>query len=461
MKLRILVIDDDPGLCELIQQSLGGGQWQIVTSPSGDEGLELVSEHSFDVVITDVNLRSGSGIDLCRTLTENRPDLPVILVTAFGSTELVIAAMRARAHDFINKPVDMKQLSMVIERAVRDRHRREQIRPLAEVALGAGGPVGRLLGQSKGMLEVYRLIRRVATTETTILLSGESGTGKELVASALHADGRRAPAPFIALNCAAVPRNLLESELFGHLQGSFTDATVNRQGLFEQAGAGTLFLDEIGELPLDLQPKLLRVLQERQVRPVGAAKLVSVHARVIAASNRDLEAEVAAGRFREDLYYRLNVVQIHLPPLRARGDDVASLASHFVARFAQQMGKHIAGISPAALAKLLQYHWPGNVRQLENAMERAVALSGGNEITVEDLPDKVQHHAAASRLEHSQDLGYIATLDQRERRHIESVLAVVGGNKTEAAKLLGVNRRTLYRKLERYESTPATYGRVE
>jgi two-component system response regulator HydG len=461
MKLRILVIDDDASMCELIQESLGGGEWQVVTSCNGDEGLELASQQSFDVVITDVNLRSFSGLDLCRALTENRPDLPVILITAFGNMELAIAAMRARAHDFINKPVDMEELRAVIELAVRGRHRREQIRPLAEPPLAGDGPVGRLLGQSKGMLEVYRLIRRVATTETTVLLSGESGTGKELVASALHGDGARAQAPFIALNCAAVPCNLLESELFGHLQGSFTDASASRQGLFEQAGTGTLFLDEIGEMPLEMQPKLLRVLQERQVRPVGGGKLVSVRARVIAATNRDLEAEVAAGRFREDLYYRLNVVQIHLPPLRARGDDVAVLAAHFVEKFAKQMGKAVAGISPPALAKLLQYHWPGNIRQLENSMERAVALTRGNEITVEDLPDRVQHQAPLARLDQGQHPGIIATLDQRERWHIERVLAVVGGNKTEAAKLLGVNRRTLYRKLERYEGTPVTQGRAE
>ena len=358
MKLRILVIDDDPSMCELIRASLGGGEWQVVTSSGGDEGLELASQHSFDVVIMDMNLRSFNGLDVCRALTENRPDLPVILITAFGTMELAIASMRARAHDFINKPVDMSELRAVIELALRGRHRREQIRPLAEATLAGDGPVGRLLGQSKGMLEVYRLIRRVATTDTAVLLSGESGTGKELVASALHGDRARAQAPFVALNCAAVPCSLLESELFGHLQGSFTDATSNRQGLFQQAGAGTLFLDEIGEMPL-------------------------------------------------------------------------------------------------------QYHWPGNVRQLENSMERAVALTSRNEITVEDLPDRVQRHGPASRLEHNQELGGMATLGQRERWHVERVLASVGGNKTEAAKLLGVNRRTLYRKLEQYEGTPATQGRVE
>jgi len=461
MKLRILVIDDDPGMCELIQESLGGEDWQVVIAFSAEEGLQLASDHSFDVVLTDVNLRSVSGLDVCRTLTENRPDLPVIVISAFGNMELAIAAMRARAHDFINKPVDMAELRTVIELAVRDGHRREQIRPLAEAAQDGDGPVGRLLGQSKGMLEVYRLIRRVATAETTVLLSGESGTGKELVASALHGTGARAQAPFIALNCAAVPRNLLESELFGHIQGSFTDASSNRQGLFEQAGRGTLFLDEIGEMPLEMQPKLLRVLQERQLRPVGSGKLMSVHARIVAATNRDLEAEVAAGRFREDLYYRLNVVQIHLPPLRARGADVTALATCFVARFAEQMGKDVSGISAPALAKLLQYRWPGNVRQLENSMERAVALTPANEIMVEDLPDKIQHQGPAGRLEPSPDLGRIATLDQQERSHIERVLAVVRGNKTEAARLLGVNRRTLYRKLERYEGAPGTQERAE
>jgi two-component system response regulator HydG len=457
MSRRILVIDDDQSMCELIQDSLQRNGWEVTWRLRGDEGLELVREQTFDVVITDVNLEQMNGLDLCRNLTENRPDTPVIVITAFGNMSSAIAAIRAGAYDFINKPIDMAQLSHVIDRAVQHRHLREEVKRLreaSEISPGKGG----LQGESRAMLKVYDLIRRVASTDTTVLLTGESGTGKELVARALHTESARSQMPFVAINCAAVPGSLLESELFGHVKGAFTDAKATRKGMFEQASGGTLLLDEIGEMPLDMQPKLLRVLQERQVRPVGGNTVAPVDARIIAATNRDLEGDVEAERFREDLYYRLNVVQIHVPPLRARGNDVLLLAQHFVRKFAERMGKGVTGISSEAAKKLLEYDWPGNVRQLENSMERAVTLTRFEQITVEDLPERISRYESSRLTIADVDSEHILTLDELEKRYIERVLKAAQGNKTQAAKLLGVDRRTLYRKLERYEGGSTSNG---
>jgi len=452
MSTRILVIDDDQSMCELLQESLERSGWQVEWRTRGDEGLELMREKDFDVVITDVNLENMSGHDLCRNLTENRPDTPVIVITAYGNMSSAISAIRAGAYDFINKPIDMAQLAHVIDRAVQHRHLREEVKRLTSEASKGGRGVGALTGESRAMRKVYDLIRRVADTDTTVLLSGESGTGKELVARALHTESARANMPFVAINCAAVPASLLESELFGHMKGAFTDAKNTRKGLLEQASGGTLLLDEIGEMPLEMQPKLLRVLQERQVRPVGGNAVVPVDCRIIAATNRDLESEVEEQRFREDLYYRLNVVQIHIPPLRARGNDVLVLAQHFVRKFAERMGKGVTGISSEAAKKLLDYDWPGNVRQLENSMERAVTLTRFEQITVEDLPERISRYEGSRITLGDIDSEHMLTLDELEKRYIERVLKAAQGNKTQAAKLLGVDRRTLYRKLERYEA---------
>jgi DNA-binding NtrC family response regulator len=452
MKPQILVIDDDRDMCELIQESLQHNGWTVVWRTRGDEGLALIETESFDVVITDVNLENMSGHDLCRKLTENRPDTPVIVITAFGNMSSAIAAIRAGAYDFINKPVDMAQLSLVIERAVKHRHLREEVKRLTLEVSGSARQPSALSGESLAMMKVYDLVRRVANTDTTVLITGESGTGKELVARALHNESSRESNPFVAINCAAVPASLLESELFGHVKGAFTDAKSTRKGLLEQASGGTLLLDEIGEMPLDMQPKLLRVLQERQLRPVGGNGMITVDARIIAATNRDLEGEVEAGRFREDLYYRLNVVQIHVPPLRARGNDVLLLAQLFVTKFAERMSKGVTGISSEAAKKLLEYDWPGNVRQLENSMERAVTLTRFEHITVEDLPERISHYEGSSIVPEGVDEEHIQTLEVLERRYVERVLRAAGGNKTQAARLLGVDRRTLYRKLERYQN---------
>jgi len=454
MSRQILVIDDDQSMCELIHARLQSDGWEITWRLRGDEGLELAREQSFDVVITDLNLEEMSGLDLCRKLTENRPDIPVIVMTAYGNMSSAIDAIRAGARDFIDKPFDLAQLAHVVERAAQYRHLGEEVKRLRQ-AFTMGGGRGDLKGESRAMLTVYDLIRRVTCTDTTVLLTGESGTGKELVARALHTESSRSQVPFVAINCAAVPGNLLESELFGHVRGAFTDAKATHKGLFEQARGGTLLLDEIGEMPLEMQPKLLRVLQERQVRPVGGNVMVAVDARIVAATHRDLESEVEAGRFREDLYYRLNVVQIHVPPLRARGNDVLQLAQHFVRTFAERMGKDITGIASEAAKKLLEYDWPGNVRQLENSMERAVALTRFEQITVEDLPERIISYKSSRLSSSDVEPDGILTLDELEKRYIERVLRGARGNKTRAAKLLGVDRRTLYRKLDRYQGARA------
>jgi two-component system response regulator HydG len=304
------------------------------------------------------------------------------------------------------------------------------------------------------MERVRELVRRVARTDATVLITGESGTGKELVARAVHQESSRCEGPFVALNCAAVPAQLLESELFGHVRGAFTDARSARRGLFLEASGGTLFLDEIAEMPTEMQVKLLRALQERTVRPVGGNEEVPFDARIIAATNRDLDAEVGAGRFREDLYYRINVVGVHVPPLRERPGDIAELAGHFIQRFAERFGKPVTGLGPAVLDRLLAYDWPGNVRELENSIERAVALATGEQVTVDDLPARVKSRAVEATAVVPEASGRLVTLDELEKSYIHHVLRVLGSNKSMAARVLGIDRRTLYRRLEQFEKEP-------
>jgi len=446
MDFRIMVIDADQELCEQIEAKLELAGWAVSWCTNGEEGFGLALEQPHDAILIGLNL-PGGGLSLCRRLTQSLSATPVILLAFDGDMDAALSALRVGATDFINKPIDMAELRACIERSVRDCYRREAVQRLAQVEATGSCPVGRLLGQSRAMIHVYDLIRRVAKSETTVLISGESGTGKELVARALHGEGSRSQGPFVAINCAAMPAHLLESELFGHVRGSFTDAQGDRKGLFLEAHQGTLFLDEIGELPLGMQPKLLRVLQERQVRPVGGNSTFNVQTRVVAATNRDLEQQVANGRFRSDLYFRLNVVQLCVPPLRARRDDILLLADSFLREAAERLGKRSRCLSPEAAKKLLDYDWPGNVRQLENVLERAVTLAQGDRLETEDLPERIRTHIPS--LDAGTTSAAFLTLDQQEQRHIAYVLRHVGGNKTQAARLLGVDRRTLYRKLLR------------
>jgi len=446
MQARVLVVDDKRSMVELIEADLQLRDFHVTACTSADEALRALREAEFDVVLTDLKMPGMSGLQLCEQVTANRPDVPVVVMTAFGSMETAIAAIRAGAYDFITKPLELDMLALTLTRAIKHRRLEDQVRRLNEQVASSRG-FGDMIGDSVTMRELYDQLSRVADSESSILITGESGTGKELVARSIHRLSRRSERPFVAVNCAALPEALLESELFGHAKGAFTDARAERRGLFLEADRGTLFLDEIGELPPAMQPKLLRALEESRLRPVGGDKEVPFNVRVLTATNRDLEAAVEDNRFREDLYYRINVIQLELPPLRARNADILLLAQHFVETFASRSGKPVAGIAQQAAEKLLAYAWPGNVRELRNVIERAVALTRYDRIAVEDLPEKVRDYRSSRFMIDGQDPSVLVPLEEIQSRYIQHVLDVVGGNKTMAARILGLDRKTLYRKL--------------
>ncbi len=443
------MVDDDQSTCDLLQSGLSRRGFEVACRTTADEALSLLALRDFEAVVTDVQMQGMDGIELCRRIAQNRPDIPVVIVTAFGSMEAAMAAIRAGAYDFITKPFEMDQLAMTVERSVKHHELQDEVKRLRQ-AVDESRRFDEMVGKSPAMQEVFDLLSRVAETEATVLITGESGTGKELVAHALHKRGRRKDGPFVAVNCAAMPEQLLESELFGHMKGAFTDAKATRTGLFVTAQGGTLFLDEIGEMPMGMQVKLLRALQERMVRPIGGGGEVPFDTRIVAATNRDLETEVSEGRFREDLFYRINVVRIHVPGLRARASDTLLLAQHFIERFARVNDKRVTGLSSGAAEKLLAYSWPGNVRELQNCMERAVALTRYEHIVVDDLPEKIRDYKASAVIVDSDDPSDLLSMDEVEKRYILRVLEAVGGNKTQAAEVLGFDRKTLYRKLERF-----------
>jgi two-component system response regulator AtoC len=446
---RVLIVDDDPVMCSMIATGLGKRGYHTASRTNGADAFELLRAEDFDVVVTDLNMRGMNGTALCERIVADRPDVPVIVITAFGRMETAIDALRAGAYDFIPKPFALDHLVMTLDRAVQHRRLSEEVVRLRREA-AASEHYGELLGDSAPMRDVRALIDRVRDAEAPVLITGESGTGKELVARALHDRGPRRAGPFVAVNCAAVPEAMLESELFGHVKGAFTDARATRTGLFVQASGGTLFLDEIAELPLGLQPKLLRALQERRVRPLGGDSEIAFDARLVVATNRDLETEVNERRFREDLFYRINVIHIAMPPLRVRGTDVLQLAQHFLWTSAGAAGRHHPRNTPAAAERILAYPWPGNVRELQNCMQRAVTLAQYTDVAVEDLPDKVRTYRSTQLVPDVDEPEQLLTMDEVEKRYIQRVLEVVSGNKSLAAKVLGFDRATLYRKLERY-----------
>jgi DNA-binding NtrC family response regulator len=444
----VLIVDDDPAMCHMLESGLASSRFDTVSAGSADAALEVLTTREITVVITDLRMRKVDGFELCRRIVENRPDIPVVVITAFGSMEAAIEAIRAGAYDFITKPFGLDTIRITVQRAARHRALSRRVE-LLEQALDQTHEIESIVGSSPPICQLRDLIKRAARSNTPVLITGESGTGKELVARALHHHGARNRAPFIAINCAAVPESLLESELFGHAKGAFTDARTDRVGLFAQAEGGTLFLDEIGELPLGLQPKLLRALQEHRVRPLGGTTEVPFDARIVAATNRDLETEVAEGRFRQDLFFRIHVLEIVTPPLRLCGNDILTLAQRFIERFALTQDKRIIGMMPATAEKLLAYPWPGNVRELQNALERAVTLCLHDRITVADLPSKVRDYDR-SRLVLSMEPSDMVPMEEVERRYVTYVYEASNGNKSLAAKILGFNRKTLYRKLRRY-----------
>jgi two-component system response regulator AtoC len=445
---RVLFIDDDRAMCEAMTSELVEHGLEVVWRTSGDEALQLLAHEDVDVVITDLNMRGLNGIDLCQRVADNRRDVPVIVVTAFGSLETAIATIRAGAFDFITKPFDIEDMLVAVERAVRDRGLRKEVQRL-QTALERPSTPSELVGNSSAMQTVAEVIARVAASDVGVLITGESGTGKELVARAIHRRGPNAEGPFVAVNCAAIPEALLESELFGHARGAFTDAKFQRRGLFAEANGGTLFLDEIGEMPLSMQVKLLRALEEKSVRPVGSNTAIPFEARVVAATNKNLEEAVEDRSFREDLYYRIHVVHIEVPPLRTRGGDTLELAQHFLTIAAARQNKEVRSLSPAAAERLVAYTWPGNVRELLNAVERAVAMARFQEITVEDLPERIRAYRRTP-LVVTADADELVTLEELERRYVGRVLEAVGGNKSSAARVLGLDRTTLYRMLGKF-----------
>ena len=451
------MVDDERALCEALQDFLAKRGFEVVWRTSAQDGLDLLRDEEFDVVITDVQMGRMGGIELCTRIAESWPNLPTIVMTAFGSVEVAVAAIRAGAYDFLVKPIQQEALLVALERAIQHRRLEDEVRTLRKV-VEESTHFGKLIGGSAAVARVYDILGRIADSPATVLITGESGTGKEVAARALHERGPRRDRPFVAINCSAVPEALLESELFGHARGAFTDARAARAGLMLQANGGTLLLDEIGDMPLSLQPKLLRALQERTLRPVGGDEEVPFDVRIVATTNRDLRALVEEERFREDLYFRINVIHVEMPPLRARGGDVLLLAQHFVDLHAARAGKRVTGIAPAAAQKLLAYSWPGNVRELQNCIERAIALTQHEKIVVDDLPDTVREYRRSHVLVAGDDPSELVSLSEVERRYILRVVEAVGGNKTTAAQILGVTRKTLYRKLEEYGTEEGAAG---
>jgi DNA-binding NtrC family response regulator len=444
MKQTILVAEDEALLRKILAGLLEGEGYRVVTAATGREALERFAAERVDLVVTDIRMPEIEGLELLDRLKSVDPEALVVIMTAFSSVESAVAALRKGAYDYIVKPFLNDDVLQSVRNALRQRELFLENRALRR-ELDRAHSFDQIIGASGRLQELLTLVGKVAGTNASILIAGESGTGKELVARAVHFHSARAKGPFLAINCGALNENLLESELFGYEKGAFTGASAARKGLLEAADGGTIFLDEVGEMPMALQVKLLRALQEREVIPVGGRAPVAFDARVVAATNRDLEAEVRAGRFREDLFYRLSVIPVAVPPLRERSGDIPLLARHFAARFGREMGTPDVDFSPDALAALAGYRWPGNIRELMNAIERAVALGGGR-VALEHLPEKIR----AARSVTNDPEGAILTIDEVERRQIFAALERTDGNKSRAAELLGIDLSTLYRKLRRY-----------
>ncbi|BHH82470.1 sigma-54-dependent transcriptional regulator [Desulforhopalus sp. 52FAK] len=447
---KIVIIEDDQDMCNMLSVGLSRRNYTVETYTSGTGGLAAVGSILPDVVLTDIHLPDKNGLDICKDIATNYPEIPVIIMTAFGSMDTAIAAIRAGAYDFVTKPIDLDILALSLDRAVRYSNLQDTVRELQN-AVKQPHTFNDLIGESPAMEELFLKLSRIADSEASLLITGESGSGKELTARAAHMHSRRKKQPLTTINCAAMPSQLLESELFGHTKGAFTDATHHNAGLFLKADGGTLFLDEVGEIPLELQPKLLRALEERLVRPLGGTTERPFDVRIVAATNRDLESAVEDGLFREDLYYRLNVINIEMPPLRSRGNDILLLAGKFIEQFSKQQNKAITGLSNAASEKLLEYSWPGNVRELRNAIEHAVALTHYEKIIPEDLPEKIRLFRTDYILLGAEDPMELISMEEMERRYIMHVLKRSGGNRSLTARILQLDRKTLYRKLQRYE----------
>lgn len=446
MKSNILVVEDEELMRSILRQLLESENFKVFTADSAENALEIFSANEIAATLTDIKMAGMDGIELLDQIKAIDEESPVIIMTAYSSVDSAIAALRKGAFDYITKPFVNEDLLQTVRNAVRTKELFRENRNLRR-EISKNYNFTEIIGTSEALKNVFSVVEKVADTNASVLIEGESGTGKELIARAIHFQSRRAAQPFLAVNCGALPESLLESELFGHTKGAFTGAFADKKGLFRSTGGGTLFLDEIGEMPTSLQVKLLRALQEHEVTPVGASAPVKFDARIIAATNKNLETEVAENRFREDLFYRLNVIEINLPPLRARREDIPLLAKYFVGKIAKQQNAPEKSIAPEAMSALLRHEWQGNVRQLENAIERAFILSS-DRIELENLPPKIRTGAKESS---DASESSRATLEDIERRYILETLKSVGEDKTAAAEILGIDLSTLYRKLKRYE----------
>jgi DNA-binding NtrC family response regulator len=452
---HILVVDDDQDSCELLREIFCAEGWQVDTALSPSQAFSVAEKEKIDLVVSDVNLEANqSGLDLLKDL---RAQCPVILVTGFGTLDSAVEAAREGAWDFISKPFKVQEVVAIARRALEQERSSAGVEQRAE-QISAPYEQGGLLGRSPVMIGLYKEIARVAPTRSTILIVGESGAGKELVARSIHQHSTRSAGPFVAVNCGALTETLLEAELFGHVRGSFTGAVADRKGLWEEAAGGTLFLDEVGETSPAFQVKLLRALQEGEIRRVGASKATQVDARILAATNRNLEQDVKAGKFREDLFYRLSVVTLRVPSLKERRTDIPLLAERFLSLVLDREGHKQLTLSEETIRTLVAYNWPGNVRELESAIEYAVLHARGHAIDPEDLPEKLQSAQvrSAARSPLSALFEDLPALDELERRYLLYILEVAGGNRTRAAEILGIDRRTLYRMIERYGIDKAT-----
>src|SRR5579875_1354287 len=441
---NILIVEDEAKMQRLLQLSLAEEGYTTRSASDAEQGLRLLRQEKFDLVITDLKLPGMDGLEFLQAVKRTDARIPVILMTAFGTVETAVQAMKAGASDYVLKPFSLEEIKLIIQRELNVLRLKDENRNLRE-ALGKRYQFKKIIARSAKMQEVLAVVDRVAPTNSTVLLGGESGVGKDLIARAIHQHSRRSSGPFIKINCAAIPENLLESELFGYEKGAFTGAVTAKPGKFELADRGTIFLDEIGDVPPSIQVKLLRVLQEREFERLGGTKTLKVDVRLVAATNRDLRAALEQGSFREDLYYRLNVVPINIPPLREHKEDIPDLVHLFIERFSSEAGKQITGLTPAALKRLIDFHWPGNVRELENIIERAVALATGEEIGEADIRLDLSpaSPSIASTGSTAEFLPPGMTLEQFEGKSILEALRRAGGNKSQAARLLGLSRNAL------------------
>ena len=445
----VLVVDDDPAHRTMLRTLLGGWGYRVHEADDGDTAVRMVEDQPFDLVLMDVRMVRVSGPEALKAIKAYNPALPVIVMTAYSSVETAVETLKSGAYDYLTKPLDFDELKHAMERVMDHTRLREENRRLRE-RLGERFDRRSIIGRSSAMLRVLETVSQVAPSEATVLVSGESGTGKEMIAGAIHYNSPRKDGPFVKLNCAAVTETLLESELFGHEKGAFTGAHRRKEGRFRQAHGGSLFLDEISEMSLAMQVKLLRVIQERELTRVGGEEVIHVDVRILAATNKDLLEEIQAGRFREDLYYRLNVVEIRMPPLRERREDIPLLARHFLDRFNRANDKDIRGFTPRAMDLLLRHDWPGNVRELMNAVERAVVLSRAELIDSGDLSPASGRGEPLEGEPEEGEGGKGFSLEEVERAAILRTLEETGGNKSEAARRLGITRKTLHKKLEKY-----------